>query len=318
MKKKIITLAAIATLAMAMTACGSENVNVETEMNGRFEVIKDIEVTTPTAEPTKEVEATTAPTATSTPTVEPTTEPTVEPTATSTPTPEPTATSTPTPTPKPTSTPTPEPTATSTPTPEPTATSTPTPEPTSTPTPEPTPTETPAPTEAPVAETKDWATVLVELHSLATYEEREAYVEGLDASMYEVTAMDNFELLTKSNWTEEYDKDYDLSFTCRTALDKYEVPYGVINQDGSYPGRPTVEHYLMTLTNLATGETDPWGARIYVTDFETCEESAVTYTVEQLVELCNAYTKEWNSECFYYEEQYNYIKTWDTRKYYAE
>ena len=126
---------------------------------------------TPTVEPTKAVEATTAPADTATPMVEPTTEPTVEPTATSTPAPEPTVT------PVPTSTPTPEPTATSTPTPEPTA--------------------TPVPTEVPKADTKDWKTVLRELHSLETYAEREAYVAKLDKSAYKVEKTENFDLINK-------------------------------------------------------------------------------------------------------------------------
>ncbi len=84
MKKKILTLVAIATLALAMTACGT----AQTSNNP-----------TPTVEPTKEVEATTAPTVEPTATSTPVPTTTSEPTATNTPTPEPTATSTPTPEP---------------------------------------------------------------------------------------------------------------------------------------------------------------------------------------------------------------------------
>lgn len=76
MKKRIITLAAVATLALAMTACGSAQTSNDP---------------TSTPEPTKAVEVTTAPTATTTPTVEPTKEPTAEPTTAPTEAPEVTA-----------------------------------------------------------------------------------------------------------------------------------------------------------------------------------------------------------------------------------
>lgn len=305
MKKRIILFVAVATLTLAMTACGSENVNVETEMNGRFEVIKDIEVTTPTAEPTKAVETTTAPTATSAPTVEPTTEPTVEPTATSTPTPEPTATSTPTPTPEPTSTPTPEPTAT--------------PVPTSTPTPE--PTSTPVPTEAPVVEENNWETVLTELHSLATYEEREAYIETLDKSKYEVAAVDNFDLIAVPNRTEVVEKDGIEEFvtTKYTLLDpKSEGAYieNILNCD-DYIGGTTGEYYLMTIIDLTTGQIDPWGVRIHATvmDMETWEdvETVAVLTLETLVNNTNKVTDELNNDR---GDKYAYIKTWETKFYY--
>lgn len=299
MKKRFILFVAVATLTLAMTACGSENVNVETEMNGRFEVIKDIEVTTPTTEPTKEAETT------STPTVEPTTEPTVEPTATSTPTPEPTATSTPTPTPEPTSTPTPEPTAT--------------PVPTSTPTPE--PTSTPVPTEAPVVEENNWETVLTELHSLATYEEREAYIETLDKSKYEVAAVDNFDLIAVPNRTEVVEKDGMEEFvtTKYTLLDsKHEGSYleNILNYD-EYVCGTVGEYYLMTIIDLATGQTDPWGTRVHSTvmDMETWEdvETVVTCTLETLVNNTNKVTDELNNDR---GDKYAYIKTWETKFYY--
>ena len=308
MKKRIILFVAVATLTLAMTACGSENVNVETEMNGRFEVIKDIEVTTPTAEPTKAVETTTAPTATSAPTVEPTTEPTVEPTATSTPTPEPTATSTPTPTPEPTSTPTPEPTAT--------------PVPTSTPTPE--PTSTPVPTEAPVVETDNWETVLQKLHSLETYEEREAYIETLDKSKYEVAAVDNFDLIAVPNRTEVVEKDGIEEFvtTKYTLLDPHDldsVEYyieNILNCD-DYIGGTTGEYYLMTIIDLTTGQVDPWGVRIHTTvmDMETWEdvETVAVLTLETLVNNTNKVTDELNEAR---GDKYAYIKTWETKFYY--
>ena len=118
MKKKILMTIVVATLTLAMVACGT----AQTSNN-----------TTSTPEPTKEVEVTTTPTATNTPVAEPTAEPTVEPVATDAPTPEPTTTPEPTATLEPTVTPEPtdvpevvEPTKA----PEPTAT----PKPTATPT----------------------------------------------------------------------------------------------------------------------------------------------------------------------------------------
>lgn len=290
MKKRFILYVAVATLTLAMTACGSENVNVETEMNGRFEVIKDIEVTTPTAEPTKEAETT--------PTIEPTTEPTVEPTATSTPTPEPTATSTP----EPTSTPTPEPTATSTPTPEPTS--------------------TPAPTEAPVVEEYNWEEILQKLHSLETYEEREAYIETLDKSKYEVAAVDNFDLIAVPNRVEFAGEDewgeWD-EYTKYTLLDsKYEGSYieNILNYD-EYVCGTVGEYYLMTITELTTGQTDPWGISVHSTDIdmETWEEveTVITCTLETLVNNTYKVTDELNNER---GDKYAYPKTWETKFYY--
>ena len=286
MKKKILMFATVATLAVVMTACGS----AQTSNNP-----------TPTIEATKAVEATTAPTATSTPTVEPTTEPTVEPTATSTPTP------------------TPEPTATSTPTPEPTATSTPTPtpEPTATSTPTPEPTSTPVPTEAPVVEENNWETVLKELHSLETYEEREAYIETLDKSKYEVVAVDNFDLIAVPNRVEMEE----FLHPKYTLLDSaYEGSYieNILNYD-EYICGTVDEYYLMTITDLTTGETDPWGIRVRSTvmDMETWEdvETVVTWTLEALVNNTAKVTDELNE---YRDNQYAYIKTWSTKKYYAD
>ena len=383
MRKRMMTLAAVAVLAITLTACGA----AQTSNNP-----------TPTVEPTKEVEATTAPTveptkeaeATTTPTVEPTATNVPEPTATSTPTPEPTATpvptSTPTPeptaTPVPTSTPTPEPTATpvptSTPTPEPTATpvptSTPTPEPTATPvptsTPTPEPTATPVPTEAPKADTKDWKTVLRELHSLETYAEREAYVAKLDKSAYKVEKTENFDLINKRN---SYEGEVELvdegevligyigysEETCdeigRYAVDELPEEYrGAIFDpygDGEFQsveiegyglcyfeaiyGYPTKTQtiyanlavilgltwepfgetaYLMTITDVATGETDPWGVSY-----------GKTVTIEEAVSVYESgFTSEWGPSLVYIytSEPGNYepahIKTWDTLKYYED
>lgn len=99
-------------------------------------------------------------------------------------------------TPTPTVEPTKEVEATTTPTVEPTATSTPIP--TSTPTPE--PTSTPIPTVAPMADAKDWKNVLRELHSLATYKEREAYIETLDKTKYEVKEVDCSNVTEETDW----------------------------------------------------------------------------------------------------------------------
>lgn len=326
MKKRIILFVAVATLTLAMTACGSENVNVETEMNGRFEVIKDIEVTTPTAEPTKAVETTIAPTATSAPTVEPTTEPTVEPTATSTPTPEPTATSTPTPTPEPTSTPTPEPTAT--------------PVPTSTTTPE--PTSTPVPTEAPVVEAKDWETVLRELHSLETYEEREVYIETLDKSKYEVAAVDNFDLFNDNTDNLKLSKYAGLhsmqGFSLKSepevqaAIDSITEEYAALEVCLDFP---TGEYCLMTITNLTTGETDPWGfyrdTELEIVGAEKEPDAPIiikdTFAIETFLKGYNSWTMSYEEPVWDPETgMYDYssfdtaapVEMWNTMKYYDD
>ncbi len=167
MRKRMMTLAAVAVLALTLTACGTAQTSNDP---------------TSTPEPTKEVEATTTPTVEPTKEAEVTTAPTVEPTATSTPVP--TETPVPTATPVPTNTPTPEPTET--------------PVPTSTPTPE--PTTTPVPTKAPVVDAKDWEVVLRELHSLATYKEREAYIETLDKTKYEVKEVDCSNVTVETDW----------------------------------------------------------------------------------------------------------------------
>lgn len=285
MKKKILTLVAIATLATMMTACGSENIEVETEMNGRFETIKDIEVVNPTVEPTEE------------PTV--TVEPTEPPTVTEEPAEEPT----------PTTEPTVEPTEVPTSTPEPTAT----PEPTSTPTPE--PTSTPVPTEAPVVETKDWETVLRELHAITTYEEREAYIETLDKSKYEVAAVDNFDLIAIPNRVEA-EEFLNAKYTLLDTKSEGAYIENILNC-GEYIGGTTDEYYLMTITNLATGEVDPWGVRIHavVMDMETWEdvETVTTWTLETLVDNTAKVTDELNNER---GDKYAYIKTWNTKFYY--
>jgi len=286
---------------------------------------------------------------------------TVEPKATETPTAEPTATPVPEPTatPEPTSTPTPEPTAT----PEPTST----PIPTSTPTPE--PTATPVPTEAPKADTKDWKTVLRELHSLETYAEREAYIAKLDKSAYKVEKTENFDLINKRNayegeveliWEDEVVVGYigyseetyeeigeyaadELPEEYRGAIyDIYEYRefepveiegYGLCYFETVY-GRPTKIQtiyadlegilaynwwpigetaYLMTIINVTTGETDPWGV---------CYGRTVT--IEEAVSVYeSSYIREWGYSVV---DDYKptagcepaHIKTWDTLQYYED
>ena len=176
--------------------------------------------------------------------------------------------------------PTTTPVSTETPAAEPTATSAPVAEPTTTPVAEP----TVEPTKNPEAEVLDFSTLLKELHLLETYEEREAYVEKLDKSKYKVGEELNADLITKANGVykdtiETYDitiDDYTVSaapnsemhypffakqvlMQCAGIEDTYDYNY-----DSEDAGEvPTGEVRLMTVTNLATGETDPWGVKIY-------------------------------------------------------
>ncbi|MBP3610274.1 MAG: hypothetical protein J6J42_08065 [Lachnospiraceae bacterium] len=312
MKKKIITLAVVAFFAVALTACGAAQTS---------------NTPAPTVEPTKEVEATTAPTVEPTKEAEVTVAPTVEPTATNAP----------------------EPTATSTPTPEPTA--------------------IPVPTEAPKAETNDWKTVLRELHSLTTYKEREAYVAGLDASLYKVGQTESFDIINKCNSAEvevelmnegevvigyigysketydeigeyavdelpeEYreairdiysDNEYQPVEVEGYGLCYFETVYGYPTKtqtayadlEGllSYNWEPFGETaYLMTITNVTTGETDPWG--VCYGRMATIEEAIAVYE--------SSYVGEWGPAMVnFYKEAHGYkpahIETWDTLKYYED
>lgn len=255
MKKKMFTLAAVVAFTVALTACGKAQTNNNS---------------TPTAEPTVEAEVIATPA----------TEPTTTPVSTETPAAEPTATSAPvveptmTPAAAPTEAPTAEPTI------EAEATITPVVEQTTTPVAEP----TVEPTKNPEAEVLDFSTMLKELHLLETYEEREAYVEKLDKSKYKVGEELNADLITKANGVykdtiETYDitiDDYTVSaapnsemhypffakqvlMQCAGIEDTYDYNY-----DSEDAGEvPTGEVRLMTVTNLATGETDPWGVKIY-------------------------------------------------------
>lgn len=319
MRKRILTLAVMTTLALMLMACGQptngetygEDYGVKTEMNGRFETIvdDDKDVTpTATAAPTIEPEATVAPTA----------EPTEEPKPTEVP-----EVTTPTIEQEPTDVPEiVEPTAM----PEPTVT--------------PAPTATPKPTKAPVAETKNFETVLRELHSLRTYEEREAYIEKLDKSKYKVEETNNRDFFSKGNSYEGYDPDMGETRTFKPdALDRAFDEFSFVFYDelyeeyGDFEARYgysswlqyTYEYSLMTITDVTTGETDPWGAKARYSEErlvwdENWEEVIDTEIVEivhpTIIEpVIDAYNSIFAWDNFYY---YAMIKTWDTLKYYDD
>lgn len=137
---------------------------------------------------------------------------------------------------------------------------------------------TPAPTEAPAEEVPDFGTVLMELHKLTTYEEREAYLAKLSKTAYAVNEADNADILTKSSGVAtEYIYTFDLETEeyIKTAKPDSEIQYPVFERNilayccgldlyyEDITEMPTGEYTLMTLTNLATGEVDPWGVKIY-------------------------------------------------------
>ena len=283
MRKRMMTLVAVAVFTVALTACGAAQTS---------------NTPTPTVEPTKEVEATTTPT--------------VEPTATSTPVP--------------------------TNTPEPTATSTP--EPTSTPTPE--PTSTPVPTEAPVVEENNWETVLRELHSLETYEEREAYIETLDKSKYEVAAVDNFDLFNDNTDNLKLSKYAGLhsmqGFSLKSepevqaAIDSITEEYAALEVCLDFP---TGEYCLMTITNLTTGETDPWGfyrdTELEIVGAEKEPDAPIiikdTFAIETFLKGYNSWTMSYEEPVWDPETgMYDYssfdtaapVEMWNTMKYYDD
>ena len=71
--------------------------------------------------------------------------------------------------------------------------------------------------------------------------------------------------------------------------------------------------YLMTITNVATGETDPWG--VCYGRSVTMEEAVTVYE--------SSYASEWGPALVSdYEMVYGcepaHIKTWDTLKYYED
>ncbi len=241
MKKKILTLVAMATLVTMMTACGASET-------------KDTS-TTPTTTPVVTTEPTEVPEVT----VEPTTEPTEVPEVTPTETPvEPEVTVEPTevPTQAPTEVPV-EPTQAPTEAPEVTVE----------------PTETPAePTEAPsvdVAEDPTFAVIkeMTENHvkdnDWGPYNELEALIETLDKSRYEVTAMDNIDLIVPEDTVESDRRMFEeLIFTDYNLFDLAEIT----TEDGDtdyVDVFPTGEFYVMTLTDTVTGETIVWGLKVH-------------------------------------------------------
>ena len=360
MKKRIWILAAIAAFSLAFTACGTpegetygEDYGVETEMNGRFETIVDDDkkaTPEPTEAPSSE-ERGDGPT-------------------------------------KPEETPSSEERGDGPTTPEATAT----PEPTTAPE----VTEEPTPTEAPVAETKGFAVVLKELHSLETYAEREAYIAQLDKSLYEaavvdcsekvieededytVTELGTFDLIEdfNSKEVEEYDGPYKIiirtpdtneevySFVSGNASDDdwekyydymdngyieenvyptrsvgtrltwfarneyrggelmnqtYVDEYG--DETSLYGGSCNGEIYFMTLTDLTTGETDPWGVKVHFDAFnyETYEDTLIveSVTIEDFINDYNHFVCEADAWDGFYDPMAK-VTTWETLKHYND
>lgn len=231
--------------------------------------------------------------------------------------------------------PTTEPEATVAPTAEPTEELEPTEVPEVT-----TPNTEPEPTKAPVAEAKNFETVLRELHSLKTYEEREAYIEQLDKSKYKVEETNNRDFFSKGNSYEGYDPDMGETRTFKPdALDRAFDEFSFVFYDELYEEyddfearygysswlQYTYEYSLMTITDVATGETDPWGAKARYSEErlvwdENWEEVIDTEIVEivhpTIIEpVIDAYNSIFAWDNFYY---YAMIKTWDTLKYYDD
>lgn len=125
----------------------------------------------------------------------------------------------------------------------------------------------------------DFASVLKDLHRLSTYEEREAYVATLDKSKYSVKELENADLVTHANGTamnviHTYDMgtaDYIYSEVPGSELyypsfDDYTLASCAnidMYSEEENAEMPTGDVTLMALTNLSTGETDPWGVKIY-------------------------------------------------------
>lgn len=369
MRKSVLVIAIIAVLTLMFAACGEpangetygEDYGVETEMNGRFETVVDDKEETP--EVTEEPEATTAP------------ETTEEPEATTAPesTEEPKATTAPESTEEPATTTAPEPTKT------------------------PEATEAPVPTEAPAATTKTFKTVLRELHSLNSFKEREAYVEGLDKSLYKVTEVDcsqeiieesefqtvtrmgHFALLEDCNTKSvpDYESGYtyvilspdtgeevfrfeesgatdedwnlyndymDKGYKEDCIVPERTVPAQVVyyaynwysggeimkttyvdeydSETSLYNGECNGECYFMTLTEIATGETDPWGVKVPFDayNYQTEERSVIVEkeTIEAFVNSYNKFVCEGEAWGGMAGEPMAMVTTWDTLQYYSD
>ena len=251
MRKRMMTLAAVAVLAITLTACGAAQTSNSPAPT--VEPTKEAEATTaPTVEPTKEAEATTAPT------VEPTEVPEVTPTETPV-EPEVTVEPTEAPTQAPTEAPV-EPTVAPTEAPEVTV------EPTETPA---EPTEVPSGNPSDVAEDPNFAVIkeMTENHvkdnDWGPYNELEALIETLDKSRYEVTAMDNIDLIVPEDTVESDRRMFEeLIFTDYNLFDLAEIT----TEDGDtyyVDVFPTGKFYVMTLTDTVTGETIVWGLKVH-------------------------------------------------------
>ena len=266
MKKKLLMLVFIAILTITMTACGGNEVTTEATTNGSSVVDKTEEptvesttrsdnfeeITDKTEEPTTEKPTTEEPTTEAPTTEEPTTE---EPTTTIA-----------------------EPMTEAPTTEEPEATTEPT-------------------TES-VETVSEFGTMLKELHTFTTYEERKAYIENLDKTKYKVEEVDNFDLITQVNGAYiDFIDTYDIETGeyIGNIAPNSRVHYPSFNKDvlsaciGIYMSDTEIitgETYLMTITDLSTGETDPWGVKIYKAGSKTIEEenefgwTSYTYVVD--------------------------------------
>lgn len=244
MKKKILTLVAMATLVTMMTACGTSET-------------KDTS-TIPTTTPVVTTEPTEVPEVTVEPTVEPTEVPEVTPTETPV---EPEVTV------EPTEVPTQAPT-------EAPAESTETPA---------EPTEAPSVDVAEdpnFAMMKGWTEVTkTDYMARHTYDEYATIIETMDESRYEVTAVEGLDPVLKTDLTDK--QSVVDTFLSHVDLQCYEIQrtnkFGKVNTV-SLEATPTGEMYTMTLTDNVTGETFVWGFRVHV---EANDEPG-TYYVHEL------------------------------------
>ncbi len=181
--------------------------------------------------------------------------------------------------------------------------------------------------EEPVETNLEFGAMLKELHAFLTYEEREAYIDTLDKSKYKIDEVNNFDLITQVNGIhvnafDVYDMDTG-EYTASVDTDS-DVHYPSFNKSvlgmciGIYnyeSEMPTGEAYLMTITNIATGETDPWGVKIHKAGTMSVEEetewgSVYTYvidpesdvtvvacTIEDLIYVKNDY-EVWEDPCY--------------------
>lgn len=258
MKKKILTLVAMATLVTMMTACGTS----ETKDTSTTPSTTPVVTTEPTEIPEVTVEPTEVPEAP---------EVTIEPTEAPTQVPEVTPTETPV-------EPTEAPEVTVEPTEAPEVTVESTEVPTETP-------EEPAGNPSDVAEDPNFAVIkeMTENHvkdyETDSYSELEALIETLDKSRYEVTAVDKLDLIVPEDTAEADVRRYEEElFTDNGIFDLVEIT----TEDGDtdyIDVVPTGEFYVMTLTDNITGETIVWGLRVHAENIDNPDEYYVlTYS----------------------------------------